>query len=249
MASTPVFLLLFVDGGSRGNPGPSGVGVVLKDGDAGTPVHQAGYFLGKMTNNVAEYRGLLRGLEVAAELGAQRIAIRSDSQLMVEQVNGRWKVKHANLQPLHAEATALLRRFAWWEMKYVPRDQNKEADGLANRAMDAKKDVLVVVRGERQAASAAAATGGEQTGAGAGEAASPTLPCFTAMLRGKARACLAGTGADNEYTFGPTTPDGFCIHAAAAALADGPLQWPVGKRTGETRCRACGQWVQLHRLA
>lgn len=242
MASAPSFLTLFVDGGSRGNPGPSGVGVVLKDQARGAGVHEAGYFLGTTTNNVAEYRGLLKGLEVALAMGAERIAIRSDSQLMVEQVNGRWKVKHANLQPLRADAVALLGRFKWWEMKYVPREENREADGLANKAMDAKADVVLVERGERKATAAPPA------GAAGGEGGA-TLPCFTAMVRGKAKTCLAGTGAGSEYTFGPTTPEGFCIHAAAAALSDGPLQWPGGKRTGETRCKACGQMVQLHRLA
>lgn len=237
-------LTLHVDGGSRGNPGPSGVGVVIRDKTSNQTLHEAGYFVGVTTNNVAEYRGLLRGLKVALELGAERVFVHSDSQLMVEQVSGRWKVKHDNLKPLCAEAKELLGKFKYGGMKYVPREQNKIADGLANKAMDAKADVVLVERGERKTP---AAGGGERSPEAASGGA-PTLPCFTAMLRGKARACLAGVAPDNEYTFGPTTPDGFCIHAAAAALGDGPLRWPAGKRTGETKCVACGTLVQLHRL-
>lgn len=244
--------VLHVDGGSRGNPGPSGVGVVMKDKATGAVVHKAGYFLGRMTNNVAEYTGLLRGLEVAKDLGVERLEIRSDSQLMVEQVSGRWKVKHDNLKGPCGEARMRLKGFKWAGLTYVPREQNREADGLANEAMDKPGDVVYIDRGKvvagAKAAPSAAATSSAVSAKPQGAEEAMKLPCFSVLVRGKNATCHAGTGVGTEHTFGPTTPDGACLHAAAAALSDGPLQWPAGKRLGDTRCGACGLNIQMHRL-
>ncbi len=106
-----------------------------------TYLHEAGYFLGEATNNVAEYQGLLRGLKVANELGATRILVVSDSELMVKQINGQYRVKAENLKPLYQQAVALLGRFGKWQMTHTRRENNKLADQLANRAMDAAADV------------------------------------------------------------------------------------------------------------
>ncbi|MEM6459048.1 MAG: ribonuclease HI family protein [Planctomycetota bacterium] len=132
---------IHIDGGARGNPGPAGVGVVIQDTSSDAYLHEAGYYLGEATNNVAEYRGLIKGLEVAAELGAKRILVVSDSELVVRQINLEYKVRNANLKPLFERATALLGRFGKWQVTHTRRENNRLADQLANRAMDAKQDV------------------------------------------------------------------------------------------------------------
>lgn len=245
-------LILHTDGGSRGNPGPAAAGVVLTDADTGQPVHEAGYFLGRTTNNVAEYQGLLRGLDAARDLGAAELVIRSDSQLMVRQLDGQYKVKSADLKPLFEQAKAKLRHFPRATIDHVYRHKNADADRLANLAMDAKRDVLLIDRGKRVAPAPGAAHPKPDLSAGEGPDRCPPLPCFTATLAGKPRQCLAGQAPGNDYAFGPTTPEGFCLHAAAAVLSDAPdapLQWPSSRRTGQVRCRACHAPINLQRLA
>ena len=138
--SKPVALRLNVDGGSRGNPGPAGCGVVLADAD-GETLLERGYFLGAITNNVAEYHGLLKGLELAAQFNPQRLEIFSDSELMVRQITGEYRVKSPDLMPLFAQAQLGLLKFDSWQIRHVPRAQNAAADRMANLAMDAKADV------------------------------------------------------------------------------------------------------------
>lgn len=128
-------LILQVDGGSRGNPGPAAIGVVIKD-KSGKVLAQIGEVIGEFTNNVAEYRALIRGLEEARTLGADSVEIRSDSELLVSQVQGKFKVKSPDLGPLHLEATRLLRQFPHWTAKRVSRGENGAADALVNRALD-----------------------------------------------------------------------------------------------------------------
>jgi ribonuclease H / adenosylcobalamin/alpha-ribazole phosphatase len=125
------------DGGSRGNPGPAGYGAVVWDADRATVLTERKQAIGHATNNVAEYRALIAGLEGAAELGATEAAVYMDSKLVVEQMAGRWKVKHPDLAPLHAQARALAGQFARVSYAWVPRERNKHADRLANEAMDA----------------------------------------------------------------------------------------------------------------
>jgi ribonuclease HI len=132
---------IHIDGGARGNPGPAACGVVIRDLDHDLLLHEAGYYLGTTTNNEAEYQGLLNGLEVALEIGATDIRIIADSQLMVRQVLGQYKVKAPNLKPLHAKALQLLGKFKNWSFDHVLRHLNKRADELANRAMDARKHI------------------------------------------------------------------------------------------------------------
>lgn len=134
---------LHIDGGSRGNPGPAAAGIVITDPDTKQPLHEAAYFLGTATNNVAEYTGLLRGLEAALRLGAKNIEIRSDSELMVRQIHGQYKVKSADLKPLYQDAVALLGRFEGWGLIHVRREKNKRADELVNKALDARADVEI----------------------------------------------------------------------------------------------------------
>ncbi|MEV5542670.1 bifunctional RNase H/acid phosphatase [Saccharopolyspora shandongensis] len=124
------------DGGSRGNPGPAGCGAVVRDAESGEVLAERSIGLGVVTNNVAEYQGVIAGLRAAAELGAAELEVRMDSKLVIEQLAGRWKVKHVNLQPLAAEARQLIAGFGRVDLKWVPRAQNAHADRLANEAMD-----------------------------------------------------------------------------------------------------------------
>ena len=125
------------DGGSRGNPGPAGYGAVVMDADSGAVLAERYDSLGVTTNNVAEYSGLIAGLQAAAELNATQVSVRMDSKLVIEQMSGRWQIKNAGLRPLAAEAAALVGRFASVTYEWIPRERNKAADELANRAMDA----------------------------------------------------------------------------------------------------------------
>src|SRR3954452_906901 len=128
-------LVVHVDGGSRGNPGPAAAAAVLSTPD-GDVVDEAAETLGRTTNNVAEYRGLLLGLARAKALGATEVEVVNDSELIAHQVNGRYKVKHADMKPLHAAAHEALRGFQRWSIRPVPRAQNAEADALVNQALD-----------------------------------------------------------------------------------------------------------------
>lgn len=131
------------DGGSRGNPGPAGIGVVLRAED-GTPLVTLGRFIGRATNNVAEYRALITGLEKALELGAKRINIRGDSELIIRQMLGQYRVKNPDLKELYDEAQALYRQFEHARIEHNYREKNTLADKLANLAMDRKGEVTDV---------------------------------------------------------------------------------------------------------
>jgi ribonuclease HI len=131
-----VRLVVHVDGGARGNPGPAAAAAVLSTPD-GTVVDEAAEVLGEATNNVAEYRGLLLGLRRARELGATEVEVVNDSELVARQVNGEYKVKHAAMKPLHADALRALAGFERWSIRSVPRAQNARADALVNAALDA----------------------------------------------------------------------------------------------------------------
>ncbi|MDX1873564.1 bifunctional RNase H/acid phosphatase [Mycolicibacterium sp. 120266] len=128
------------DGGSRGNPGPAGYGAVVFSADRSTMLAERKQSIGLATNNVAEYRGLIAGLEAAAEVGATEVAVFMDSKLVVEQMSGRWRVKHPDLLELHREAGQAARRFTSVSYEWIPRDRNSHADRLANEAMDAALD-------------------------------------------------------------------------------------------------------------
>jgi ribonuclease HI len=125
-----------VDGGSRGNPGPAAIGVVVAGPD-GAILDEVAEAIGVTTNNVAEYRALLRGLERARALGATEVEIVGDSELIARQLTGRYKVKHPAMKPLYLEAMDALRTFERWKIRTVPRALNADADALVNAALDA----------------------------------------------------------------------------------------------------------------
>jgi ribonuclease HI len=131
-----VKVVVHVDGGARGNPGPAAAGAVISTPD-GEVIADAAESIGVATNNVAEYRGLLLGLRKARELGASEVEIVNDSELVAKQVNGAYKVKHPDMKPLHAAALRALRDFDAWSIRSVPRAQNAAADALVNQALDA----------------------------------------------------------------------------------------------------------------
>jgi ribonuclease HI len=133
--SWPSMLTAFIDGGSRGNPGPAGYGVQFVD-EHGAVVQELSESIGISTNNEAEYRGLIAALEWMAAQGHTRARIRSDSELLVKQMRGEYRVKSPGLQPLHRDATHLVQRMERVVFEHVPREKNRDADRLANEAMD-----------------------------------------------------------------------------------------------------------------
>jgi len=136
-------VLVEADGGSRGNPGPAGFGAVVLDAATGEVLAERAEGIGRATNNVAEYRGLIAGLTAAIGLGAGEVEVRMDSKLVVEQMSGRWRVKHPDMLPLAQQARALVAGLPRVRFSWIPREQNKHADRLANEAMDAAAKGLV----------------------------------------------------------------------------------------------------------
>jgi ribonuclease HI len=134
-----VKLVVHVDGGARGNPGPAAAAAVVSTPD-GEVLDEAHELLGVATNNVAEYRGLLLGLARAQALGADEVEVVNDSELVAKQVNGLYKVKHPDMRPLHAQARGALEGFRRWRVRSVPRAQNAAADALVNAALDAVRE-------------------------------------------------------------------------------------------------------------
>lgn len=130
-----LFAVAYTDGGARGNPGPSGFGVYITD-NKGKMLAEFSQYLGHQTNNVAEYSGLLAALEWAVQNGHRALQVVSDSELMVKQIRGVYKVNNSQLQTLHAKAKKLIAQLDWFDIRHVLRGQNKDADRLANEAMD-----------------------------------------------------------------------------------------------------------------
>jgi broad specificity phosphatase PhoE/ribonuclease HI len=136
-----VKVVIEADGGSRGNPGPAGYGSVVWSADRSSILAESKQAIGRATNNVAEYRGLIAGLEDAVNLGAAEVDVYMDSKLVVEQMSGRWRVKHPDIAALHQQATALSARFDRISYAWIPRAKNSHADRLANEAMDAAAEL------------------------------------------------------------------------------------------------------------
>jgi ribonuclease HI len=131
-----VELTIYTDGASRNNPGEAGAGAyIMRDG---RPLERLSRYLGTTTNNIAEYTAAIMGLEYAVQTGARRVKLLADSELLVKQINGQYKVKNEGLKPLHARVKELIARIDSVEVQYIPRAQNKEADALANKAIDEK---------------------------------------------------------------------------------------------------------------
>lgn len=128
-------LFLYTDGGSRGNPGPSGIGVVILDGKR-KKIKELSKYIGETTNNIAEYNALICALEEASALSADEVVVYMDSELMTRQLGGDYRVKSAELKPLFEKALGILKTFGSFEIKHIEREKNKDADRLANRAIN-----------------------------------------------------------------------------------------------------------------
>lgn len=135
----PDEIIAHIDGGSRGNPGPAAAGFELKTPDGVRRLAKA-FFLGRTTNNVAEYTSLIKALEGAQQIGARQLTVFSDSELLVKQINGEYKVKSEQIRPLYQQAVRLLDQFPSWSVRHVRREKNKEADRLVNQALDLGHD-------------------------------------------------------------------------------------------------------------
>jgi phosphoribosylglycinamide formyltransferase-1 len=141
MRDTRNEVIAYTDGASRGNPGPAASGFILTDSN-GTQLQAKAFFIGRNTNNVAEYTGVVKALEAAIKIGAQRVIVFSDSQLLVRQINGEYKVKSEQIRPLFQQVLEMLDRFEDWKVQYVCRERNKEADKLVNQALNLGRDVV-----------------------------------------------------------------------------------------------------------
>lgn len=228
-------VLIQVDGGSRGNPGPAAAGVSITDPD-GTPLFEAGFHLAPMTNNQAEYNGLLYALREAKRIGATKLDIQADSELLVRQINGQYKVKNEGLRPLYERAIKDLRTFESWRMVHARREFNARADELANLAMDARRDVV-------EYDFAPGTTSRPSPEKPAAEARPPmekvTIRCTAAPNFAVCPApCTLGWSVEVETT----TPSGLCIQVATAVFEgvgtafrshrDQAITCPVGKCGG-----------------
>ncbi len=229
------------DGGSRGNPGPAGYGAVVSDAATGETLREAAEYIGVATNNVAEYRGLLAGLRAAHELDpGAAVHVRMDSKLVVEQMSGRWKIKHPDMKPLAADAA---RVFPPGRVTYewIPRERNKHADRLANEAMDAG------ARGEQWSASTSTAE--LDTRAGAGAVAPSGPPGDAAAGAARVREALAGRAASAGAGAGAGSARADADARAAEAVA-GPGGAPAeagrdaGSATADDDVRAAGADVE-----
>jgi probable phosphoglycerate mutase len=150
VSTTPTRVVIEADGGSRGNPGPAAYGAVVRDADTGEIIVEVGESIGSATNNVAEYRGLIAGLELAREHAPDAaIEVRMDSKLVIEQMAGRWKIKHADMKPLALQAQRLVAGDIAWT--WVPRGENKAADALVNEALDSPTGSIHRLGGEEAA--------------------------------------------------------------------------------------------------
>jgi len=136
----PDKIIIYTDGASRGNPGPAAAGFILSDVD-GDRLQAKSFFLGRATNNVAEYTGFIKALEAAQEIGAKQLSVFSDSELLVRQINGKYKVKSEQIRPLFQQAVQLLEKFDDCKVTFVPREQNKEADSLVNQALNLEGNI------------------------------------------------------------------------------------------------------------
>ncbi|MFB0554832.1 MAG: phosphoribosylglycinamide formyltransferase [Phycisphaerae bacterium] len=133
-------IIAHIDGASRGNPGPAAAGFALTD-SAGTQLQAKAFFLGQATNNIAEYSSLIKALEAAKQIGAEQLTVFSDSELLVKQINGQYKVKSEQIRPLFRQAINLLGEFKTWKVRHIAREKNKEADRLVNQALNLGTDI------------------------------------------------------------------------------------------------------------
>jgi ribonuclease HI len=228
-------LIIHVDGGSRGNPGPAAAGVVIHAAD-GTRIHEAGYFLGEQTNNAAEYLALIRALQRAERCGNQPVSIISDSELLVRQLTGQYRVKSPSLAKLFQQVQLLLLRVSLWKVQHVRRELNARADELANLAMDRQADVIEYDIDQPAAPPAREPPGrsgapraarrspdsGQPGGAPPrtdARAAPEVRPVRVVQVRPAGRVCPAHPASRSSFVVRGALPAGLCLHAAHALVS------------------------------
>ncbi len=204
-------LKIHIDGAARGNPGPAAAGVVIRD-EQGRQILEAGYLLEPMTNNQAEYHALRLALQAARRWGEQHVRIFSDSELVVRQITGRYRVRNAGLRGIFEQVQKLLLGFDGWQITHVPREENTRADELANLALDAGDDVVEVQLGDVVLPRNEAKGSGRSAGGGA--------ICIVAECTGDPPngVCPAGCRAGQTFEFDDRVPAGLCLHAAQAMI-------------------------------
>lgn len=181
-------ITLQFDGGSRGNPGPAAAGIVLRAED-GTPLVTLGRFIGQATNNVAEYKGLILAMEEALKLGAKKVVIRGDSQLVIKQMRGEYRVKHPDMRILYDKAQELIRKFDHAKIEHNYRENNELADKLANLAMDRRRDVTEAMDSGRSATRSTTAMPAAASKSEARSASSATEPAGQGVAEGMQFQC------------------------------------------------------------
>ncbi|GAF75640.1 unnamed protein product, partial [marine sediment metagenome] len=142
MRDTRYEIIVYIDGGSRGNPGPAAAAFILTD-SAGTQLQAKAFFLGRTTNNVAEYTAICKALEAAKQIGAKQLTVFSDSELLVKQINGQYKVKSEQIRPLFQQSVNALGEFENWKVQHITREENADADKLVNQALNLEQDITV----------------------------------------------------------------------------------------------------------
>lgn len=210
----------YIDGGSRGNPGKAGAGVYMLDGQ-NRPALAAGFYLGRKTNNEAEYQGLLNSLRLLKAAGAEKIHVFSDSELLVRQINGEYRVKAPGLKPLFEQAKAGLARFGEWRITHVYREQNTMADSLANRAMDmgedvVESDVLSLLKLEGPNSESESVSGPPVRSGSA----RPTTVEVRVVRAPEAGKCAADMALGRVFIFSEVTPANFCMRAIPSVCKD-----------------------------
>lgn len=214
-------LVAHFDGGARGNPGPAGAGVVIRT-ETGELIHEGAYFLGQQTNNAAEYMGLLAALRRLEKCSVAGLELRSDSELLVKQLTGGYRVRNPGLAALFEQAQLLLLRVGRWRIQHVRREQNRRADELANIAMDERRTVIIY---DREGAGAGGAAKSEPSNlAPAGDSIVRADPGHARRVRvvvqvaPKPGGCPAGAAVPADCELGTCTPAGICVHAAHAMM-------------------------------
>ncbi|NLG55943.1 MAG: bifunctional RNase H/acid phosphatase [Rhodococcus sp.] len=248
-------VIIEADGGSRGNPGPAGYGAVVFDRDRQRALAERCEYLGVATNNVAEYRGLIAGLMAARELGAGAVDVRMDSKLVVEQMSGRWKVKHPDMIPLNRQAADLARSFDEVTWTWIPRAENSHADRLANEAMDdaqSPADASDAGAGEDSDVEPAASCSDATPAAPGWMATSGTPTCFLLLRHGQTPLSVerrySGRGNPELTDLGQTqaaqSAKRFAARGGVAAVITSPLART--RATADAAAHALGLPVQVH---
>jgi ribonuclease HI len=248
-------LRIHIDGGARGNPGPAAAAIVIADDDTGAILREQAFHLGKTTNNVAEYQGLLRALNAALELKAKSVRIHSDSELMVRQITGQYRVKSPDLIPLYEQAQAHLLKLDNWQIRHVYREDNRRADELVNQALDRNGDVTPApapgsapVPGSTasEKSSASSPVAAPSVTPASARAALPPFDLEVVSDPTPADACPGHCSAGHHYPFAATLPQGVCTNLAAAALRqDIAAMKRKGLRHIEITCPLCSAKARI----